>query len=273
MEDRYCQGEVSFPPRARLSLQPKARLSIPPRARLSLQPKARLSIPPRARLSFPPRARLSLQPKARLSLPPRERLSFPPRASCVSPVESSAPCPGVGAAFPFPVVTAFIGTSLLGVVYFPRVVKVVDVVSILGIAELLSSFADAPCFVSYSSDQVLVLQLFSKSCVGVEHLLRDVKDTIISTLATEVTGKLAALKGLDARLREIRGYLDLVVDGKLPLNHEILYHLQFWIRAQAILKNLRSVLKLNTTEDSEKSANSEESAEVSYEDDNDVNTD
>ncbi|RVW44558.1 26S proteasome non-ATPase regulatory subunit 7-like B [Vitis vinifera] len=62
--------------------------------------------------------------------------------------------------------------------------------------------------------------------IGVEHLLRDVKDTTISTLATEVTGKLAALKGLDARLREIRGYLDLVVDGKLPLNHEILYHLQ-----------------------------------------------
>ena len=62
--------------------------------------------------------------------------------------------------------------------------------------------------------------------IGVEHLLRDVKDTTISTLATEVTGKLAALKGLDARLREIRGYLDVVVDEKLPLNHEILYHLQ-----------------------------------------------
>ncbi|CAI0412253.1 unnamed protein product [Linum tenue] len=61
---------------------------------------------------------------------------------------------------------------------------------------------------------------------GVEHLLRDVKDTTISTLATEVTGKLTALKGLDARLKEIRGYLDLVIDGKLPLNHEILYHLQ-----------------------------------------------
>uniref|UniRef100_A0A2P2LP19 MPN domain-containing protein n=1 Tax=Rhizophora mucronata TaxID=61149 RepID=A0A2P2LP19_RHIMU len=62
--------------------------------------------------------------------------------------------------------------------------------------------------------------------IGVEHLLRDVKDTTISTLATEVTAKLTALKGLDARLREIRGYLDLVIDGKLPLNHEILYHLQ-----------------------------------------------
>ncbi|TYH77528.1 hypothetical protein ES332_D04G160600v1 [Gossypium tomentosum] len=45
--------------------------------------------------------------------------------------------------------------------------------------------------------------------IGVEHLLRDVKDTTISTLATE-----------------IRGYLDLVIDEKLPLNHEILYHLQ-----------------------------------------------
>ena len=42
----------------------------------------------------------------------------------------------------------------------------------------------------------------------------------------QVTGKLAALKGLDARLKEIRSYLDLVIDGKLPLNHEILYHLQ-----------------------------------------------
>lgn len=42
----------------------------------------------------------------------------------------------------------------------------------------------------------------------------------------QVTGKLAALKGLDAMLHEIRGYLELVIDGKLPLNHEILYNLQ-----------------------------------------------
>ncbi|XP_021295881.1 26S proteasome non-ATPase regulatory subunit 7 homolog A-like [Herrania umbratica] len=62
--------------------------------------------------------------------------------------------------------------------------------------------------------------------IGVEHLLRDVKDTTISTLATEVTGKLTALKALDGRLQEIRNYLDLVIEGKLPLNHEILYHLQ-----------------------------------------------
>ncbi|CAL5335080.1 unnamed protein product [Camellia sinensis] len=52
--------------------------------------------------------------------------------------------------------------------------------------------------------------------IGVEHLLRDVKDTTISTLATEVTGKFAALKGLDARLRELCGYLDLDVFNLLP---------------------------------------------------------
>jgi 26S proteasome regulatory subunit N8 len=62
--------------------------------------------------------------------------------------------------------------------------------------------------------------------IGVEHLLRDVKDATISTLATEVGGKLVALKGLEARLKEIHAYLDLVVEGRLPLNHEILYHLQ-----------------------------------------------
>ncbi|XP_022966548.1 26S proteasome non-ATPase regulatory subunit 7 homolog A-like [Cucurbita maxima] len=62
--------------------------------------------------------------------------------------------------------------------------------------------------------------------IGVAHLLRDVKDATISTLATEVSGKLTALKGLDSSLREIRSYLDLVVDEKLPINHEILYYLQ-----------------------------------------------
>ncbi|KAJ4893349.1 Homeobox domain protein [Raphanus sativus] len=46
------------------------------------------------------------------------------------------------------------------------------------------------------------------------------------TLATKVAAKLTALKGLDARLRKIWSYLDLVIEGKLPLNHEIFYHLQ-----------------------------------------------
>jgi len=62
--------------------------------------------------------------------------------------------------------------------------------------------------------------------VGVEHLLRDVKDMTISTLANRVTQKLGALKGLAARLSEVDGYLQNVLSGRLPVNHQIIYRLQ-----------------------------------------------
>lgn len=62
--------------------------------------------------------------------------------------------------------------------------------------------------------------------VGVEHLLRDVKDTTISTLANQVTQKLASLKGLASRLQEIDSYLQNVQSGRLPVNHKIIYKLQ-----------------------------------------------
>lgn len=61
---------------------------------------------------------------------------------------------------------------------------------------------------------------------GVEHLLRDVKDATISTLATDVSAKLQALKGLKSRLLEIQEYMELVLDGKLPVNHDIMTYLQ-----------------------------------------------
>eukprot|EP00270_Netrium_digitus_P021837 TRINITY_DN9588_c0_g1_i1.p1 TRINITY_DN9588_c0_g1~~TRINITY_DN9588_c0_g1_i1.p1 ORF type:complete len:306 (+),score=86.18 TRINITY_DN9588_c0_g1_i1:188-1105(+) len=62
--------------------------------------------------------------------------------------------------------------------------------------------------------------------IGVEHLLRDVKDASISTLATEVSAKMVALKGLESRLKQISQYMEMVVAGKLPINHEIMAHLQ-----------------------------------------------
>lgn len=62
--------------------------------------------------------------------------------------------------------------------------------------------------------------------VGVEHLLRDVRDTTISTLANQVAQKLGALKGLAARLSEVDGYLQNVLSGRLPVNHKIIYALQ-----------------------------------------------
>merc|ERR1711974_564364 len=62
--------------------------------------------------------------------------------------------------------------------------------------------------------------------VGVEHLLRDIKDTTISTLATEINRKLSSLKNLVSRLQEMHKYLGLVVEGKLPINHVIINNLQ-----------------------------------------------
>lgn len=70
------------------------------------------------------------------------------------------------------------------------------------------------------------IQAFEAEEIGVEHLLRDVKDNTVSTLSTKVSEKVHSLRGLKTRLEEIKGYMDKVVDGTLPVNHEIMGHLQ-----------------------------------------------
>eukprot|EP01087_Luapelamoeba_hula_P016598 TRINITY_DN511_c0_g1_i1.p1 TRINITY_DN511_c0_g1~~TRINITY_DN511_c0_g1_i1.p1 ORF type:complete len:344 (-),score=103.06 TRINITY_DN511_c0_g1_i1:73-1104(-) len=62
--------------------------------------------------------------------------------------------------------------------------------------------------------------------VGVEHLLRDIHDTSISTVASNVNAKLLSLKSLVARLKEVHDYLGKVVAEELPVNHVIITQLQ-----------------------------------------------
>ncbi|KNZ61871.1 26S proteasome regulatory subunit N8 [Puccinia sorghi] len=62
--------------------------------------------------------------------------------------------------------------------------------------------------------------------IGVEHLLRDIKDLSTGTLSTRVTGRLNSVRALQARLVEISEYLEGVLHGKLPVNHQIIYNLQ-----------------------------------------------
>ncbi|NXS65144.1 PSMD7 ATPase, partial [Pandion haliaetus] len=62
--------------------------------------------------------------------------------------------------------------------------------------------------------------------VGVEHLLRDIKDTTVGTLSQRITNQVHGLKGLNSKLLDIRSYLEKVAMGKLPINHQIIYHLQ-----------------------------------------------
>ncbi|GAA6016725.1 hypothetical protein JCM10207_000160 [Rhodosporidiobolus poonsookiae] len=62
--------------------------------------------------------------------------------------------------------------------------------------------------------------------IGVEHLLRDVKNLSVGTLSSRVSDQLSSLRGLSTRLGEIKDYLEQVVAGTLPVNHQIIYNLQ-----------------------------------------------
>jgi 26S proteasome regulatory subunit N8 len=62
--------------------------------------------------------------------------------------------------------------------------------------------------------------------IGVEHLLRDIRDVAVGTLSTRVTNQLQSLQGLHLRLRDIGAYLQKVLDDQLPVNHAILGNLQ-----------------------------------------------
>eukprot|EP01125_Pyxidicula_operculata_P005464 TRINITY_DN1939_c0_g1_i2.p1 TRINITY_DN1939_c0_g1~~TRINITY_DN1939_c0_g1_i2.p1 ORF type:complete len:219 (+),score=44.26 TRINITY_DN1939_c0_g1_i2:313-969(+) len=62
--------------------------------------------------------------------------------------------------------------------------------------------------------------------VGVEHLLRDVKDTNISTLATRINDKILSLKSLIKRLLEMHDYLQELEEKKKPVNHTIINQMQ-----------------------------------------------
>lgn len=62
--------------------------------------------------------------------------------------------------------------------------------------------------------------------IGVEHLLRDIRDVAVGSLSTRINKQLQSLQGLHHRLRDIGAYLQKVLNGELPTNHAILGNLQ-----------------------------------------------
>lgn len=62
--------------------------------------------------------------------------------------------------------------------------------------------------------------------IGVEHLLRDVRDQAAGGLSIRLTNQLKSLKGLKSKLKDIVAYLNKVIVGELPVNHTILGKLQ-----------------------------------------------
>lgn len=73
--------------------------------------------------------------------------------------------------------------------------------------------------------------------VGVEHLLRDINDPTVSTVASLVQGKLRSLSTLAEKLLVVRDYLRNVADGTTPPNGTILDHVQTIV---SLLPNLNT---------------------------------
>merc|ERR1712138_228086 len=62
---------------------------------------------------------------------------------------------------------------------------------------------------------------------GVEHLLRDIKDLhLTGTLTDQIQEQSSSLLGLHEHLLVISRYLEKVVIGSLPVNHQISYLIQ-----------------------------------------------
>jgi 26S proteasome regulatory subunit N8 len=51
--------------------------------------------------------------------------------------------------------------------------------------------------------------------VGVEHLLRDIKDTTVGTLSQKVTNQIMGLKGLHSKLNDMNSYVQQVCNALL----------------------------------------------------------
>mmetsp|Transcript_19877 Transcript_19877/g.32694 ORF Transcript_19877/g.32694 Transcript_19877/m.32694 type:complete len:300 (+) Transcript_19877:50-949(+) len=71
-----------------------------------------------------------------------------------------------------------------------------------------------------------LVEAYEAEEVGVEHLLRDINDPTVSTLASRVQHKLTGLNGLKSRLEEMHTYLEKVVSGEMPVNNQVLYNMQ-----------------------------------------------
>ena len=83
-------------------------------------------------------------------------------------------------------------------------------------AEVRKSFAHVPSLIGAMEAEE----------VGVEHLLRDINDPTVSTVANLVKAKLSGLSTLTEKLVEMKDYLTAVSEGKMKANPEIIANMQ-----------------------------------------------
>lgn len=88
--------------------------------------------------------------------------------------------------------------------------------------------------------------------IGVEHLLRDIRDQAAGSLSLKVTQNYQSLLGLHQKLAEISTYLDKVYKQQLPINHTILGKLQ---NVFNLLPNLSEGIMIESGQDPKNSTN------------------
>ena len=62
--------------------------------------------------------------------------------------------------------------------------------------------------------------------IGVEHLLREIKEIPLNTIDSNVAAKIQSLEGLTSKISEIARYLQNVQCGKMKANDKIFFTLQ-----------------------------------------------
>ncbi|KAL3088340.1 hypothetical protein niasHT_023900 [Heterodera trifolii] len=62
--------------------------------------------------------------------------------------------------------------------------------------------------------------------VGVEHLLRDIKNQTAGTLSQRIANQLTGIRGLENHLAGFTSYLHRVASRELPINHAIIFLIQ-----------------------------------------------
>lgn len=82
--------------------------------------------------------------------------------------------------------------------------------------------------------------------VGVEHLLRNLRDSNTSSLTERVKAKIASLQALKSRLTECEQYLSQVIAGKLPTNLTILAKIQDMFNLMPDLTDPKLITAINT---------------------------
>lgn len=83
-------------------------------------------------------------------------------------------------------------------------------------AEVRKSFAHVPSLIGAEEPEE----------VGVEHLLRDINDPTVSTVANLIKAKMAGLSSLTDKLVEMKDYLQACADGRMKVNQDVIANMQ-----------------------------------------------